>query len=102
MIDPGRARRLRPHAVAGIIAGVGTLVACLAGTSRSPLLDSADKAALYQQQLTQLKTFAAAKQKQYRALAAKDGEGVSLEYERCLQAAVTGDVATVTNLYVFF
>ena len=102
MVDPGRARGLRPRAVAAVVSGMCALVACLAGTTRSPLLESTDSAALRQEQLTQLKAFATAKQKQYRAFAAKDGEGVSLEYERCLEAAVRGDVATVTNLYEFF
>src|SRR5262249_13228242 len=102
MIDPRRARRLRPPAVAGIIIIMGALVACLAGHTRPSLPDRAQDAALRQDQLTQLETFAAAKQKQSEAFATKDGEGLSPEYERCLDAAVKGDVTTVTNLYEFF
>jgi beta-lactamase regulating signal transducer with metallopeptidase domain len=102
MIDPRRARRMRPRAVAEIIVCVSTLVACVAGTSGPSLLGANDSTALRQEQLTQLESFAAAKQKQSQAFAAKDGQGVSPEYERCLEAAVKGDVGTVTNLYEFF
>ncbi len=102
MIAPDRARRLRPRSVAAIIAGMGTLVACLAGTSQPLFLDSTQKTTLKQEQLTLLKAFAAAKQKQSEALAAKDGESRSPEFQRCFDAAVNGDVETVTNLYEFF
>ena len=102
MVDPGRARRLPPRTVVAIIACMSALVACLAGTSQPGLLDDTGNTALRQQQLLQLEAFAAAKQKQSQAFAAKDGEGVSAEYARCLDAAVKGDVATVTNLYEFF
>ena len=102
MIDPRRARRLRPSAVAAIILCMSALVACLAGTTRLPLLEPVESAALRQEQLTQLEAFAAAKQQQSQAFAAKDGEGASPEYERCLDAAVKGDVSTVTNLNEFF
>ena len=102
MIDPGRARRLRPRAVAATIVCIGTLVACLAGTSQPSSLDSTQKTTLKQEQLTLLKAFAAAKEKQSQALAAKDGESMSPEYHRCFDAAVKGDVEAVTNRYEFF
>jgi beta-lactamase regulating signal transducer with metallopeptidase domain len=102
IIDPGRARRLRPHTVAAIIACMTVLVACIAGTSAPLLPEATDSTALRQEQLAQLETFSAAKQNQSQSFAAQDGEGASLEYERCLDAAAKGDVATVTNLYEFF
>jgi beta-lactamase regulating signal transducer with metallopeptidase domain len=102
MIDPRRGRRVRRRAVAAIFGSMGALVACLAGTSGPSSLDSTNIPVLRQEQLKQLEAFAAAKQKQSQVFAAKDGEGASPEYERCLAAAVKGDVATVTNLYEFF
>ncbi|HYL94564.1 MAG TPA: M56 family metallopeptidase, partial [Terriglobales bacterium] len=36
MVDPGRARQLRPRAAAAIIGSMGALVACLAGTTPPP------------------------------------------------------------------
>jgi beta-lactamase regulating signal transducer with metallopeptidase domain len=102
MVDPHRARRLRPGAVVVTIAGMGALVACLAGTSRPPQLDLTPTAGLRQEQITQLEAFAAAKEKQSHMLSAKDGESVSPEYQRCFDAAVKGDVTTVTNRYEFF
>ena len=102
MVDPGRARRLRPRAVAAVIGIMGALVVCLGGTTRPPLVDSTENEALRQEQLTELEVFAAAKQRQSEALAAKDGESMSPEYQRCFDAAVKGDIATVTNRYEFF
>ena len=102
MIDPSRARRLRPRVLAAIIACMGALVVCLAGTTRPLLIISAEREALRSEQLTQLETFAAAKQRQSETLAAKDGESMSPEYELCFEAAVKGDIETVTNRYEFF
>ncbi len=102
LIDPGRVRRMRPRAAVALLAGMGALVGCLAGTSRPTFADSAKTTALRQQQLAQLEAFAAAKERQSLALAAKDGISVGPLYQRCLDAAVKGDVPTVTNLYEYF
>ena len=105
MVDPNRARRLRPPMVAAILCGMAGLVACLAGTTRSSRvlsIEPAESAALWREQLTRLESFAVAKQRQSEALAAKDGESMSGQYQLCLDAAVRGDVQTVTNRYEFF
>ena len=102
MVDPNRARHLRPGVVAAVICGMAVLVACVAGTTRPLFIDSTGREALRSEQLRQLETFAAAKQRQSEALAAKDGEKMSPEYQLCFEAAVKGDILTVTNRYEFF
>ncbi len=101
LVDPARARRLRPWSAAAIIGSMSALVGCLAGTS-GQAARVADRLALRQQQLTQLESFAAAKERQARSLAAKDGESLSPEFQRCFDAALKGDVRTVTNRYEFY
>jgi hypothetical protein len=102
MVDPNRARRLQPRIIAAIVGCMVALMLCLAGTTRPVLIDSPERQALRNAQLTQIETFAAAKQKQSEALAAKDGESMSPEYQLCFDAAVKGDIETVTNRYEFF
>jgi hypothetical protein len=66
------------------------------------LIDSPEREALHSEQLGQIETFAAAKQKQSEALAAKDSQSMSPEYQLCFDSAVRGDIETVTNRYEFF
>jgi len=102
IIDVSRGRRLRPSAALAIIAFMGVLVGCVVATAGKASAESAETSALRRQQITQLESFALAKERQSEALAVDASETISRDFQRFFQAAIEGDIQTVTNRYEFF
>lgn len=102
LINPARPRRLRPGVEAAIVVSMCVLVACLAATSGPATAETAESSALCREQMTQLEAFAAAKEKQSEVLAAKAGEAIAPDFQQFFEAALRGDVQTVTNRYEYF
>ncbi|MCX6916596.1 MAG: hypothetical protein NT167_26715, partial [Verrucomicrobia bacterium] len=93
---------LRPLTALAILVLVGTLALSLDGCSTVTSRKQAEESALRQQQFARLQTFAQAKEKQARDLAANANEQISTEFQSFFDAAIRGDWRTVTNRYAYF
>ncbi len=103
IVDASRTRRVRPVTVLIVLAVVGVLVCCVGGWSAgSSGAETGSETSLGQQQLDLLKAFSAAKLKQSQLLAASSGETISPEFQRFFDAAIAGDLQTVTNMWASF
>lgn len=102
IVDAARARKLHPMGAIAIFGFMSVLVGCVAGTSGKALPEAGESAALRQQQIAQLESFARVKEKQSQTLAAKAGETISPDFQRFFDAAIKGDWQTVTNRYEYF
>jgi beta-lactamase regulating signal transducer with metallopeptidase domain/tetratricopeptide (TPR) repeat protein len=103
IVDASRARQLRPLTAIAILVCMGAFVLSVgcsgSGVSRNQTETSRS---LRQQQIGRLQSFAQAKEKQSRELAAKAGEQITPEFQRFFDAATKGDWRTVTNRYGYF
>jgi beta-lactamase regulating signal transducer with metallopeptidase domain len=97
--QPGR---LRPAAACAAALIVGGLFFGVGGCTPTKAAPADDSAALSQQQFEQLKTFFAAKEKQARSLAPKDGKTLFPEVESYFAAGKKGDWKTVDGLWTNF
>jgi beta-lactamase regulating signal transducer with metallopeptidase domain len=102
IVDASRARRLRPFTALAILVLMGALALSVGGSSSDTSRKQAEDTALRQQQIARLQTFAQAKEKQSRELAAKAGEQISPEFRRFFDAAIKGDWRTVTNRFAYY
>ncbi len=100
IIDPSRVRRLRPLGLAGVllaiaavVLGIGSYRIGFARDTNSPLLEK---------QLTELEQFSKQKLAQSEELMAASGDTMLPDYQKLFDAATTGDIDTVTNLYHSF
>jgi beta-lactamase regulating signal transducer with metallopeptidase domain len=98
--------RLRPAKAVFLIAGLAGLF-CWVGGWKMAAADNAaatsrEAEALRARQMAQIEAFSQAKERQSEALAAKAGERISPVFQRFFDAAIRGDGATVTNMYVDF
>ena len=102
IVDASRVRQLRRLTALAILALTAAfalfLDACSPGASRK----QSEASALRRQQIARLQSFAQAKEKQSRELAAKVGEQISPEYQNFFAAAIKGDWRTVTNRYEYY
>ena len=103
-MDASRARRSRPltaHGHPGLHGRIH-LVGRREQPGHLPQPDGEARASLRQQQIARLQSFAQAKEKQSRELAAKAGEQITPEFQRFFDAATRGDWQTVTNRFAYF
>ena len=102
IVDPSRARRLRPMGLAGVLVAIATVIFCIGGYKTSLASDNDMNSSLHRQQLTQLEEFSKQKLQQAKILIAASGDIMLPEYQRFFDAAISGDVQTVTNLSASF
>ena len=102
IVDASRARRSRPLTALAVLVLMGALALSVGGSSPDTSRSQAEDSTLRQQQIARLQSFAQAKEKQSRELAAKAGEQISPEFQRFFDAATKGDWQTVTNRYVYY
>jgi beta-lactamase regulating signal transducer with metallopeptidase domain/tetratricopeptide (TPR) repeat protein len=102
IVDASRARRARPLTAMAILVFMGAFILSVGGRSPDASRDEAESSSLRQQQIARLQSFARAKEKQSRELAAKAGEQISPEFQRFFDAATKGDWQTVTNRFEYF
>ena len=102
IVDASRARQLRPLTALAIVVFMGALALSVGGSSTDVSSTEAWDSSLRQAQFAQLESFAQAKEKQSRELAAKAGEQISPRFQSFFDAAIKGDWQTVTNLYMFY
>jgi beta-lactamase regulating signal transducer with metallopeptidase domain len=100
IVDASRSRRLRPIGVAGVLLATVTVLFCIGGYKTTLANDSVSS--LRQQQLTRLQEFSKQKLQQAQILMAASGDTMLPDYQRLFDAATTGDIQTVTNLYRSF
>ncbi|HVM49557.1 MAG TPA: M56 family metallopeptidase [Candidatus Acidoferrum sp.] len=99
IIDPARARQLRPATALALLVLMLALALIVGEScSRAPR-SPADTSPLRQQQVAEIKSFAQSKEKQSRELASKADESIPKELEPLFQAATQGDWQKFTNLY---
>ena len=101
IVDTSQARRTHPLAIAAIVGSFGLLAVGLAGTGGHAPLASTERQDLQRRQLDQLESFARAKEKQSEALAQAAGETIAPDFKEYFDAAIAGDVRTVTNRYAY-
>jgi hypothetical protein len=101
IVDASRARQFRPLSALAILVFMGALALSMGGSSSDAPSTEAWNSPLRQAQFAQLESFAQAKEKQSRELAAKAGEQISPRFQSFFDAAIKGDWQTVTNLYMF-
>jgi beta-lactamase regulating signal transducer with metallopeptidase domain len=101
IVDASRPRRLRRLTALALFGIMGGLVLFVSGSCSQAPSNKTGESPLRQQQIAQIESFARAKEKQSRELAAKAGEQVPSEIGRFFQVATNGDWQTVTNLYMF-
>jgi tetratricopeptide (TPR) repeat protein len=102
IVDAARARQLRPFTALTILVLMGALALSVGGSSPGCSRRQTDDSVLRQQQIARLQSFALAKEKQSRELAAKAGEQISPEFQKFFDAAIKGDWRTVSNRYEYF
>ena len=102
IVDASCARRLRPLTATVILLLMGALALFMGGSGSDASGKQAQNSTLRQQQIAQLQSFAQAKEKQSRELAAKAGEQISPDFQSFFDAATKGDWQTVTNRYAYF
>ncbi|MCX6921723.1 MAG: M56 family metallopeptidase, partial [Verrucomicrobia bacterium] len=102
IVDASRARRLRPFTALAIVALMGALALSVGGRSPDGAQTPPEDSALRQLQIARLQSFAQAKERQSRELAAKSGEQISSDFQSFFDAATKGDWQTVTNRYAYF
>ncbi|MCX6927780.1 MAG: hypothetical protein NT154_31905 [Verrucomicrobia bacterium] len=99
IVDASRARHSRPLTPMIIMVFMATFILSVGGSSPDNARGQAAASSLRQQQIATLRSFAQAKEKQSRALAAKAGEQISPDYQSLFNAATSGDWEAVTNRY---
>ena len=97
IVDASRSRRLRPIGLITVLIATAAVIFCIGGYETSFANDG--DSSLRQQQITQLKQFSQQQLDQSRTLAASSGEKIVPEFQRLFDAAIAGDVQTVTNMY---
>ncbi|MGD0259069.1 MAG: M56 family metallopeptidase [Verrucomicrobiota bacterium] len=102
IVDASRARRSRPLTTIAILIFVGAFIWSVGGSSPDTSRDQAEAFSLRQQQIARLQSFARAKEKQSRELAAKAREKITPGFQRFFDAATKGDWRTVTNRFGYF
>jgi beta-lactamase regulating signal transducer with metallopeptidase domain/tetratricopeptide (TPR) repeat protein len=102
IVDAARARQLRPFTALTILVLMGALALAVGGSSPGCSRRQTDDSVLRQQQIARLQSFAQAKEKQSRELAAKAGEQISPEFQKFFDAAIKGDWRTVTNRFAYY
>jgi beta-lactamase regulating signal transducer with metallopeptidase domain/biopolymer transport protein ExbD len=102
IVDASRARRSRPLTAIALLVFMGAFILSVGGSSPDTSRNQTEASRLRQQQIARLQSFAQAKEKQARDLAAKAGEKISPESQRFFAAATQGDWRTVTNRYEYF
>src|SRR5262249_24861828 len=100
IVDASRSRRLRPIGLAGVLIAIATVIFWIGGYKTSLASDS--DSSLRQQQITRLQEFSRQKLQQSKLLMASSGDTMLPEYQRLFDAAIAGDVQTVTNMYRSF
>ncbi len=100
IVDTSRVRRFRPSAAAAVLIFVAVLIYGVGAWSAETVQNLVT--AQGRQQLDQLKSFSRAKLDQAKMLTASSGEKISPEYQRFFDAAIKGDVQTVTNMFESF
>jgi beta-lactamase regulating signal transducer with metallopeptidase domain/tetratricopeptide (TPR) repeat protein len=102
IVDASRARQLRPLMAIAILVCMGAFVLSVGGSSAGASREQAETSQLLRrQQIELLQSFARAKEKQSRELAAKAGEKITPDFQRFFDAATQGDWRTVTNRYEY-
>ncbi|HVV72977.1 MAG TPA: M56 family metallopeptidase, partial [Verrucomicrobiae bacterium] len=101
IIDGKQARRSRPLFLAIIVGFFSVLAAGLAGTAGHTTLAPSERENLRRSQIFQLESFARAKERQSEALAKARGEAIAPDFKSYFDAAIAGDVQTVTNRYEY-
>jgi beta-lactamase regulating signal transducer with metallopeptidase domain len=101
IVDASRARQLRPLTALAIFALMGALALSLGRSSPSVSSTVGWDSPLRHAQFAQLESFARAKEKQSRELAAKNDEQISPRFQDFFDAAIKGDWQAVTNLCVY-
>jgi beta-lactamase regulating signal transducer with metallopeptidase domain len=103
IVDGSRRRHMSRLTLAGVVMLMGAIVSCVSSNRVSAPIGASQSESLRQQQIARLKAFSAEKQQQSLKLAAEAGEkGILPEYQRFFKAATSGDLKTVTNMYVSF
>ena len=102
IVDASRARRARPLTAMAILVFMGAFIWSVGGGSPDTSRSEREASNLRQQQIARLQSFAQAKEKQSRELAAKAGEQITPEFQRFFDAATKGDWRTVTNLWAYY
>jgi hypothetical protein len=101
IVDASRARQLRPLTALSILVFMSALALSMGGSNSDTSSTEAWDSPLRHVQFAQLESFAQAKEKQSRELAAKASEQISPRFQSFFDAAIKGDWQTVTNLYMF-
>ena len=102
IVDASRARRSRPLTAIAILVFMGAFIWSVGGSNSDTSRDQAEAASLRQQQIARLQSFARAKEKQSRELAAKAREKITPQFQRFFDAATRGDWRTVTNRFGYY
>jgi beta-lactamase regulating signal transducer with metallopeptidase domain len=97
IIDPSRARRLRPIGLIAVLIATAVVIFCIGGYQTSFANDG--DSSLRQQQISRLKEFSKQQLEHSKILAASSGEPIIPEYQHLFDAAIAGDVQAVTNMY---
>ena len=102
IVDAARARRSRPLTAVAILVFMGAFIWSVGGRSPDTSSDETAASSLRQQQIARLQSFARAKEKQSRELAAKAREKITPGFQRFFDAATKGDWRTVTNRFAYY
>ena len=101
IVDATRARQLRPLTALVLMVLIGAVAFSVGGRGQDAVpteaWDSPQRRAL----MAQVESFAQAKEKQSKELAAQAKEQISPRFQSFFDAAIKGDWQAVTNLYVF-
>ena len=96
IVDASRARHLRPLGLAGVLISIVPVLFCIGGFNTS--LAGESDSSLRHRQITRLEEFSKQKLQQAKILMTASGDTMLPEYQRFFDAAISGDVETVTNM----
>ena len=101
IVDSSRDRRLRPAGLVGVIISIAAVVFYIGGY-KTDAAGNDRTSSVSKETLAQIEKFSAEKEAQSKLLAAAAGETILPSFQKYFDAAMKGDVRTVTNMYADF